>query len=154
MTESNAKAQRLYATTATAGQRPKPARPASNPRPKTSQMKTPYTHAAMASAPWSTTSPRGEPAPVRRACFPSMPSIVWYTNRHAAHVAYTQEGAPPSRSGLWTSSSAYAMTAWRRPTRVMRFGATQRGTNHSTAKVQNRWRKSDSSRVSRGEVYV
>ena len=108
----------------------------------------------MASAPWSTTSPSGLPAPTRRACFPSIPSIVWYTNRHAAHATYTQGGAEPSSAGLCARSSAYAARACRNPTNVSRLGATHSGTNARTANAQNRFRMRDSKSVSSGEVYL
>lgn len=37
------------------------------------------------SQPWSNNSPRGEEEPVLRACFPSIASKLWYTNKPKPH---------------------------------------------------------------------
>ena len=41
------------------------------------------------SHPWSNNSPIGEEEFVRRACFPSIASSVWYTNRPKAQATKT-----------------------------------------------------------------
>ena len=95
----------------------------------------------------------GDPAPVRLACLPSMPSIVWYTKSIAAHATAAHAGRLPSRSGLCHRSVPYAPSAKTSPTVVIRLGANQVGKNR-TPKFQNLWRNSFSSTESSGEVYL
>ena len=47
----------------------------------------------MESQPWSKSSPRGFDVPVLLACFPSIASKLWYTNKPKAQTKHAHLGA-------------------------------------------------------------
>ena len=70
------------------------------PPPMVLLRNSPWNTAHTASHPWSNSCPRGDDEPVRRACFPSMASSVWYRNMNRAAVKKAQAGGSPRRPGV------------------------------------------------------
>lgn len=87
------------------------------------------------SSPWSNSSPSGPDSPIRRACFPSIPSRVYARNMFTAAMSQNHLGIGVqfSQSVLaqnpqsYQESTAKFSTVNRKPANVITFGATHFG---------------------------